>query len=100
MTRALALAVLLLLVGCATVGAEEPPRLTETEALTIRVLALERALIEQRHRAEVAEARAQFAEAAQALDRAVEAAATRVKVKLADGWRPDLDAKVWKKAGP
>ena len=92
----------LLLAGCATlpVFAEDGPPIAEADVLTLRVLTLERELLAERALRIGAEAKLEFRARGEALDRAVEALAVKAKVKLGDGWRPDLEAKVWKKGAP
>ena len=84
----LAMAGILLL--AAPVFAQETKPLTEVHALRIKVLVLERQVIE-------AQAARLYQEKAKALDAAVEAAAKESEVDLKEGWQPDVDAKVWRK---
>lgn len=91
------LAVLLLLAVPAF--AQETKPLEELHALRIRVLMLERQVIEAQAGRVQAQAALQYQEKAKALDAAVEAAAKDAGVDLREGWQPDVEAKVWRKAG-
>ena len=90
------LAVLLLL-AVPALAAEETKPLAEVHALRIRVLMLERQVIEAQAGRVQAQAALQYQEKAKALDAAVEAAAKESEVDLKEGWQPDVEAKVWRK---
>ena len=96
MRPALVIAALLLL-AVPTFAAEETKPLSEVHALRIRVLMLERQVIEAQAGRVQAQAALQYQAKAKALDAAVEAAAKEADVDLKEGWQPDVDAKVWRK---
>jgi len=87
----------LLLLAVPTFAAEETKPLTEVHALRIRVLMLERQVIEAQAGRVQAQAALQYQEKAKALDSAIEAAAKEADVDLKEGWQPDVEAKVWRK---
>jgi len=87
----------LLLLAVPTFAAEETKPLSEVHALRIRVLMLERQVIEAQAGRVQAQAALQYQAKAKALDAAVEAAAKEADVDLKEGWQPDVDAKVWRK---
>ena len=76
---------------------KETKPLSELQALRIKVLVLERQMIEAQAARVQAQAALQYQEKARALDAAVEAAAQEAGVALKVGWQPDLDAQVWRK---
>ena len=76
--------------------AEEAPKLDETVALRLQLLATERALLESQAQRLVD----QYAAKGRELDAIMEAEAVRAGVKLSDGWRPDLARRVWVKSPP
>ena len=84
------LILLALLLAAPAFAAEETKPLSELHALRIKVLILERQVIE-------AQAARVYQEKAKALDAAVEAAAKEAEVDLKEGWQPDVDKKVWRK---
>ena len=77
--------------------AQEAKPLSEVQALRIKVLLLERQVIEAQVGLVQCRAPIQYQEKAKALDAAVEAAAKESEVDLKDGWQPDVDARVWRK---
>ena len=85
-----------LAVGCSDSTAAEKT-ISELDALKIKVLFLERQLIEAKVSALQCQAAAQFKEKAKELDTTVEAAAKTAGVDLKDGWQPDVERRVWKK---
>ena len=87
----------ILLLAVPIFAAEETKPLSEVHALRIRVLMLERQVIEAQAGRVQAQAALQYQEKAKALDAAVEAAAKEADVDLKEGWQPDVDAKVWRK---
>ena len=94
----------ILLLAAPALAAEETKPLEEMQALKIRVLILERQMIEQKSARIQAEGnllllqnQGDYGKKAKELDAAIEAAAKEADVDLKDGWQPDVDAKVWKK---
>ena len=69
---------------------KETKPLSELQALRIKVLVLERQVVE-------AQSARLYQEKALALNAAVEAAAKESEVDLKEGWQPDVDARVWRK---
>ena len=96
------LAALLLLAGCAIAHAEEPPKLDEMDALRIKVLTLERSVIEQRSGRISAEGRVlllenatEYAAKAKELDAVIEGAARKAGVDP-KAYQPDPGARIWR----
>lgn len=81
-------------------AAETTVPLAEVDALKIKVLMLERQLIQEQVSRVQAQAQVQFAEKAKALNAQIEQSAKNAKVDLADGWQPDVEKKQWKKGKP
>lgn len=79
------------------IAAEDTKPLEELPALRIKVLMLERQVIQEQTGRLNAEAQIQYAEKALAFNRAVEAAAKAAGLDLKEGWQPDVDARVWRK---
>ncbi len=80
--------------------AQEAPKLDEVSSLKIQKAQLQRSLLEERMRSlqtEAALIQIQYTQKGQEMDRIVEEAATSSGVELKDGWRPDPEAKIWKK---
>jgi len=86
-----------LLVAVPAFAAEETKPLAEVHALRIRVLMLERQVIEAQAGRVQAQAALQYQEKAKVLDATIEAAAKEADVDLKEGWQPDVDKKVWRK---
>lgn len=79
---------------------QEPPALTEVEALRMEVLHHRRQAMEQRLiaiRLEGEALPAKIADLARQLDAVIEEAAKRAGLSLKDGWRPNPDTRRWQK---
>ena len=92
------LAVLMILIlATPTLAAEETKTLDEVQALKIKVLILERELIQERLSRVQLQAQGQFQQKGKELDRAIEAAAKEADIDLKEGWQPDMESRTWKK---
>lgn len=92
------LALLAVIVGliallAAIVNAEEAKTIGEVEALRMKLLMTERALIES----QAQRLSDHFAAKGKELDALIEATAKDAGLALKDGWRPDPDQRRWRK---
>jgi len=77
-----------------------PPALEEMDALKIGKLMAERQAIQNAYDTSVARQellKREFADKTTALNVAVDEAAQRGKVVLKDGWKPDVEKRIWVK---
>jgi len=94
----------ILLLVLPVLAAEETKPLEEVQALKIRVLILERQMIEQKSARIQTEGnllllqnQGDYGKKAKELDAVIEAAAKEAGLDLKEGWQPDVEAKVWRK---
>ncbi len=85
------------LLASPVLAAEETKPLDEVYALKIKILVLERQVIEAQTGRLQCQAGVQYQEKAKALDAAIEAAGKAAEIDLKDGWQPDVEKRIWKK---